>query len=81
MPISFTNFFKYLLITVIVYSFFSIDNGIEDASFLSGLEWFTKLLRNIKEVRINLDQNIVLRLSILITIWFRILYRNRQYFC
>ena len=81
MPISFINLCKWLLVTVIVYSCFSYINGIQDVSFLSGSVWLAKLLRKMFDIRINVEPGYnALITSILITIWFRILYRIGQYF-
>ena len=80
-PISFINLCRWLLVLVLIYSFVAYVNGINDVSLFSGGTWLAKLLRNINDIKINCEPGVAaLFISIIITIWFRILYRIGNYF-
>ena len=66
---------------VIIYSCISYTDGISNISLFSGGSWLAKLLRNIHDIRINMAPGIsALFISMLLTIWFRLLYRIGNYF-
>ena len=80
-PISFINLCRWLIVMVIIYSSVSYVDGITDISLFSGGSWLAKLLRSIHDVRITLGPGVsALFVSMLLTIWFRILYRIANYF-
>ena len=80
-PISFINLCKWLIVTVFIYSCYSYSNGIDNLGIFGGTTWLAKLLRNYFNIRLNLPKGTKSFLvSILITIWLRILYRLGIYF-
>lgn len=80
-PISFINLCKWLIISVFIYSCYCYSNGVTDLGVLSGSTWLAKLLRSIKDIRINIHPGYhAFFISILVTIWLRILYRIGEYF-
>ena len=80
-PISFINLCRWLIVMVLIYSCVSYTDGITNISLFSGGNWLAKLLRNINDIRINLDPGLsTLFISMILTIWFRLLYRIANYF-
>jgi len=80
-PISFINLCRWLLVMVLIYSSLAYVNGINDVSIFSGGSWLAKILRKIFDVRVNIAPGTkALFISMLLTIWFRILYRIANYF-
>ncbi len=80
-PISFINLCRWLIVMVIIYSCVSYTEGINDVSLFSGGTWLAKLIRNTYDIRISLPPGTkTLFISMLLTIWFRILYRIGNYF-
>ena len=80
-PISFINLCRWLIVMVLIYSCVSYTDGITNISLFSGGSWLAKLLRNINDIRINLDPGLsALFISMILTIWFRLLYRIANYF-
>ena len=66
---------------VLIYSCVSYTDGITNISLFSGGNWLAKLLRNINDIRINLEPGLsALFISMILTIWFRLLYRIANYF-
>ena len=80
-PISFINLCRWLIVMVLIYSCVSYTDGITNISLFSGGNWLAKLLRNINDIRINLEPGLsALFISMILTIWFRLLYRIANYF-
>ena len=80
-PISFINLCRWLIVMVLIYSTVSYVYGINDLSLFSGGTWLAKLLRNINDVKISINPGFkALYISIILTIWFRVLYRLGNYF-
>lgn len=80
-PISFINLCRWLVVMVLIYSTVAYVNGINNVSLFSGGTWLAKFLRGINDVKINVNPGInALLISLIITIWFRILYRIGNYF-
>ena len=80
-PISFINLCRWLIVMVFIYSTVSYVDGINDISLFSGSVWLAKLLRKIYDIRINILPGYnALVVSILLTVWFRLLYRIGNYF-
>lgn len=80
-PISFINLCRWLLVSVIIYSCYTYTNGIENLAIFGGGTWLAKLLRSIFDYRINIDASVgALFISMLVTIWLRLLYRLGNYF-
>ncbi len=79
-PIVFINLCRWLIIMVFIYSCYNYANGINDIALFGGSTWLAKLLRSINDIHINVPAGIkAFWLSILITIWLRLLYRIGSY--
>lgn len=80
-PISFINLCRWLLVSVIIYSCYCYTNGVDDLVFFGGSTWLAKLLRSVFNFKINIEPGIkALFISMLVTIWLRLLYRIGSYF-
>ena len=80
-PISFINLCRWLLVSVIIYGCYSYVNGVNNLSIFGGSTWLARLLRNLFDVRINLNSGgITFIYSMLIALWLRLLYRIGNYF-
>ena len=80
-PISFINLCRWLIIMVLIYSSLAYVDGITSISLFSGSNWLSKILRKVIDIRISVDPGVkALFISMLLTIWFRILYRIANYF-
>ncbi len=79
-PIAFINLCRWLLVMVLVYACVAYVDGIVDVSLFSGGNWLAKGLRSLYDIRVNvLPGTSALFLSMLLTIWFRILFRLSTY--
>ena len=79
--ISFINLVRWLIVSVLVYSCTLYVNGIETMNLFTGGTWLAKLLNNIFAINISIDPGIkAMLIGILLTIWFRLLYRIGIYF-
>ena len=80
-PLAFINLCRWLLFSVILYGFYTYTNGINGVNLFSGGNYLAKALRNIITININLGPGLkALLVGMLITIWFRLLYRLGAYF-
>ena len=80
-PISFINLCKWLIVMVIIYGFTCYTDGINNVSLFSGSNWLAKMIRGVNDIRISITPGVkALFISLLLTIWFRILYRIGAYF-
>ena len=80
-PISFINLCRWLIVMVFIHSCYYYANGITDISLFGGSVWLAKLLRDLNNIKISVDPGVnALFLSMLITIWLRVLYRIGSYF-
>ena len=80
-PISFINLCKWLLVMVFIYGCYNYTHGITNYGVFGGSTWLAKLLRHYFNIRLNMEGGTkALFISILITIWLRILYRLGIYF-
>ena len=80
-PISFINLCRWLIVMVFIYSCFIYLNGANQIHIFGGGVWLARLLRKINDVTITLNPGIkAFWLSMIITIWLRILYRIGSYF-
>ncbi len=80
-PISFINLCRWLLVSVLIYSCYTYSNGISNLSFFGGSVWLAKLLREIFDLKVNVDAGILaLFVGLFVSIWLRILYRIGNYF-
>ena len=79
-PISFINLCRWLLFSVLIYGCYAYSNGF-DVNLFQGGTYLAKFLREITNIRIVYAPGInALLVGMLITIWFRILYRIAMYF-
>ena len=79
-PISFINLVRWLIVCVIIYSCYVYTNGLENVDLFSGGNFLTKFFRNVFTIKITLSPGYrALGISMLLTIWFRILYRRGAY--
>lgn len=79
-PISFINLCRWLLFSVLIYGCYAYSNGF-DVNLFQGGTYLAKFLREITNIRIVCAPGInALLVGMLITIWFRILYRIAMYF-
>lgn len=80
-PLSFINLCRWLIFSVIIYGFYTYTNGFNDINLFSGGNYFAKALRGIFSIKLSLEPGIkALFVGMLITIWFRLLYRIGAYF-
>lgn len=80
-PISFINLVRWLIVSVIIYSCTLYVNGIDTMKLFSGNTWLAKLLNGIFAVNITISPGFkAMGVGLLLTIWFRILYRIGIYF-
>ena len=80
-PIAFINLVRWLIVCVIVYSCYTYLSGIEEVSLFSGGSFLTKFLRHLFLIQISIPRGYkAFFISILLTIWFRLLYRFGAYF-
>ena len=80
-PISFINLCRWLIVMVLIYSCIAYVDGINNVSLFSGGSWIAKFLRRIHDIRINIDPGTsAMFISMILTIWFRLLYRIGNYF-
>ncbi len=79
-PFSVINIVKWIIVPLFMYSCFSYGYGIKDISLFAGGTELAKLLRRIFDIKINLLPGInAFYLTLLLTIWLRILYRIGKY--
>ncbi len=80
-PISFINLLRFILVSVLIYSCSLYSSGISDMTLFSGSVWLAKVLRNLFDIRINIEPGInALLMGFVLTIWYRLLYRIGSYF-
>ena len=80
-PLVFINLCRWLIFSVIIYGFYTYQNGINNVNLFTGGSYFAKALRNVLEIHINMGPGIkALLVGMLITIWFRLIYRAGAYF-
>ena len=79
-PTSIINLCRWLLFSVIVYSFYTYTNGISNVAFFRGGSFFASTLRNLNGLVINISPGMSsLFIGLLLAIWWRILYRIGAY--
>lgn len=80
-PISFINLCRWLIVIVFINSCVCYTNGINDLALLSGSTWLARVLRSVKNITISISSGYkAFLVSILVSIWLRILYRIGEYF-
>ena len=79
-PFSVFNLFRWLLVSVILYSCYSYSHGLNNINFFGGSTVLADFLKSIFNIRINVSAGIeAFWMAILIAIWARIFYRIGSY--
>ena len=80
-PIVFINLCRWLLFSVLIYACYTYTNGINNESIFKGSVWLAKVLRSLNDAKITVAPSIVsLIMGLLLSIWWRVLYRIGIYF-
>lgn len=80
-PLSVFNVFRWLVVSVIIYSCYTYKTGISDIYLFSGGSYLAKAIRYVFKIKIFTNPGVkALLLGMILSIWFRILYRIAQYF-
>lgn len=80
-PIVVINLFKWLVVSVFIYSCYCYTNGVSNLNVFAGGTWLAKLLTKIGGTSITIEPGVkAFFVSGLIAIWLRILYRLGVYF-
>lgn len=75
------NLFRWILVSVILYSCYCYNVGIKDINLFSGSTYLSKGIRELIEIKLFVNPGInALLLGFVISIWFRLLYRIGSYF-
>ena len=79
-PFSVFNLARWLIVIVIMYGCYCYSNGVNINNLFSGSTYLAKLLRCLFEIKIVINPGInALFVGMIISIWFRILYRLGMY--
>ena len=80
-PFSVFNLARWLIVVVIMYGCYCYNMGINGSNLFSGSTYLAKALRSLFEIKIVVNPGInAFFIGILISIWFRLLYRIGMYF-
>ena len=80
-PLAFINFCRWILFSIIIYSFYTYTNGLTDINLFSGGSYLAKALRQLFQIKITIGPGLkAMLIGLVITIWFRLLYRLGAYF-
>ena len=80
-PFSVFNIARWLLVVVIMYGCYCYNMGINGSNLFSGSTYLAKALRSLFEIKIVVNPGInAFFVGMLISIWFRLLYRIGMYF-
>ena len=79
-PFSVFNLARWLIVIVIMYGCYCYSNGVDINNLFSGSTYLAKLLRSLFEIKVVINPGInALFVGMIISIWFRILYRLGMY--
>ncbi len=79
-PFSVFNITRWLLVVVIMYGCYCYNTGINSSNIFSGSTYLARILRSLFEIKITVNPGInALFVGMLISIWFRLLYRLGMY--
>ncbi len=79
-PLVFINLVRWMIFSLIIYSCYTYINGIHEVNLFSGGSFLTKFLRDLVTIKINIEPGFyALFMGLILTIWFRILYRIGAY--
>ena len=80
-PFSVFNLARWLIVVVIMYGCYCYNMGINGSNLFSGSTYLSKALRSLFEIKIVVNPGInAFFVGMLISIWFRLLYRIGMYF-
>ena len=80
-PLVVINTFRWLLVSLILYSCYAFNKGINSVNLFSGGSYFPKFIRGLTNIKFTAYPGInAFIMAFLLTIWFRILYRVGAYF-
>lgn len=80
-PFSVFNLARWLIVVVIMYGCYCYNVGINGSNLFSGSTYLAKALRSLFEIKIVVNPGInAFFVGMLISIWFRLLYRIGMYF-
>ena len=80
-PFSVFNLARWLIVVVIMYGCYCYNMGINGSNLFSGSTYLAKALRSLFEIKIVVNPGInAFFVGMLISIWFRLLYRIGMYF-
>ena len=80
-PFSVFNLARWLIVVVIMYGCYCYNIGINGSNLFSGSTYLAKALRSLFEIKIVVNPGInAFFVGMLISIWFRLLYRIGMYF-
>ena len=80
-PFSVFNLARWLIVVVIMYGCYCYNMGINGSNLFSGSTYLAKVLRSLLEIKIVVNPGInAFFVGMLISIWFRLLYRIGMYF-
>ncbi len=79
-PFVIVNIFRWLLVSVILYAFYSYGAGLNNINVFSGGSYLAKFLRKLVDYRITIYPGVnALLMALILQIWFRIIYRISAY--
>lgn len=79
-PFSVFNLARWLIVVVIMYGCYCYNMGINGSNLFSGSTYLAKALRSLFEIKIVINPGInAFFVGMLISIWFRLLYRIGMY--
>ena len=80
-PFSVFNLARWLIVVVIMYGCYCYNMGINGSNLFSGSTYLAKALRSLFEIKIVVNPGInAFFVGMLLSIWFRLLYRIGMYF-
>lgn len=80
-PFSVFNLARWLIVVVIMYGCYCYNMGINGSNLFSGSTYLAKAIRSLFEIKIVVNPGInAFFVGMLISIWFRLLYRIGMYF-
>ena len=80
-PISFINLCRWLIVSVLIYSCYTYNNGISNMEFFRVSTFVGKMIQDFASIKINVEPGLsALGIGLLVSIWFRLFYRFGIYF-
>ena len=79
-PFVIVNIFRWLLVSVILYSLYAYGSGLDNINLFSGGSYLAKLLRKIVDYRITVYPGVnAMIMAFILQLWFRLIYRVGAY--